>query len=98
VPTSSTPPAMSWPCVIDPTRPCGLCAAPTQELCPYPYLLEGDEPAEPVERAEPVEPAEPAEPAEPVEPVQTGQTGQTDRTSRESEAVQVPTAGPSSLT
>jgi hypothetical protein len=86
---------MSWPCVIDPTRPCGLCAAPTQELCPYPYLLEGDEPAEPVERAEPVELAEPAEP---VEPVQTGQTGQTDRTSRESEAVQVPTAGPSSLT
>jgi hypothetical protein len=95
VPTSSTAPAMSWPCVIDPTRPCGLCAAPTQELCPYPYLLASDEPAEPVERAEPVEPAEPAEP---VEPVQTGQTGQTDRTSRESEAVQVPTAGPSSLT
>ena len=59
--TSST----SYPCVIDPPRPCGLCAAPTQELCPYPYLLDGDAP---------------------------------DRTSRESEAVQAPTAGPSSLT
>jgi hypothetical protein len=74
VPTSSTAPAMSWPCVIDRTRPCGLCAAPTQALCPYPYLLDHDEPAEPVE------------------------PGPTDRTSRESEAVQVPTAGPSSLT
>jgi hypothetical protein len=52
-------------CVIDPTRPCGLCAAPVQELCPYPYLLGRDEP---------------------------------DRTSRESEAVQEPTGGPSSLT
>jgi len=60
-----TTPAASRPCVIDPTRPCGLCAAPTQELCPYPYLLDLDEP---------------------------------DRTSRESEAVQAPTAGPSSLT
>ena len=77
MPTSSTAPATSWPCVIDPTRPCGLCAAPTQELCPYPYLLED---------AESVEPADPPEP------------GPTDRTSRESEAVQVRTAGPSSLT
>jgi hypothetical protein len=62
VPTSSN---ASYPCVIDPTRPCGLCAAPAQELCPYPYLLDGDDP---------------------------------DQTSRESEAVQVRTAGPSSLT
>ena len=37
MPTSST---ASYPCVIDPTRPCGLCAAPAQELCPYPYLLD----------------------------------------------------------
>ena len=59
------PTTATFPCVIDPTRPCGLCAAPVQELCPYPYLLGRDEP---------------------------------DRTSRESEAVQVPTAGPSSLT
>ena len=61
----STSSAASYPCVIDPTRPCGLCAAPTQELCPYPYLLDRNAP---------------------------------DRTSRESEAVQVQTAGPSSLT
>jgi hypothetical protein len=35
----------SWSCVIDPTRPCGCCAAPSQDLCPYPYLL-ADEPAD----------------------------------------------------
>lgn len=63
--TTRTTSATSLCCVIDPTRPCGLCAAPTQELCPYPYLLDLVEP---------------------------------DRTSRESEAVQAPTAGPSSLT
>ena len=62
MPTSST---ASYSCFIDPTRSCGLCAAPTQELCPYPYLLGRDAP---------------------------------DRTSRETEAVQVQTAGPSSLT
>jgi len=62
VPISST---ASYPCVIDPTRPCGLCAAPAQELCPYPYLLDGAD---------------------------------LDQTSRESEAVQVRTPGPSSLT
>ena len=65
MPAQPSSPSSSFPCVIDPTRPCGLCAAPAQELCPYPYLLDGDGP---------------------------------DRTSRESEAVQVPTAGPSSLT
>jgi hypothetical protein len=43
-PSSTGSPSPSSCCFLDPTRPCGLCAAPAQELCPYPYLLGYDEP------------------------------------------------------
>ncbi|GAA2623604.1 hypothetical protein [Paractinoplanes durhamensis] len=30
-------------CVIDPSRPCGACLAPSPDQCPYSYLLDPDE-------------------------------------------------------
>ena len=74
----------SCDCVVDPTRPCGCCAAPSRDLCPYPYLLGwADAAAEADDSDRSDEPVTESEP---------------DRTSQESEAVQVRTAGPSSLT
>jgi hypothetical protein len=78
-------PSPSCDCVLDPTRPCGCCAAPSRDLCPYPYLLGWDA----TDGADAADDADDAEgPSAEVEP---------DRTSQESEAVQVRTAGPSSL-
>jgi hypothetical protein len=30
-------------CLIDRTRPCGACIAPSPQECPYAYLLDPDE-------------------------------------------------------
>lgn len=30
-------------CVIDPSRSCGACLAPSRDQCPYLYLLDPDE-------------------------------------------------------
>ena len=82
----------SCDCVVDPTRPCGCCAAPSRDLCPYPYLL-GWADAAPAAEADDSDGSDGSDGSD--EPVTESEP---DRTSQESEAVQVRTAGPSSLT
>lgn len=40
---TTTPDTDGTQCFLDHSRPCGCCAAPSPLLCPYPYLLAGDE-------------------------------------------------------